>query len=163
MGGSLLSMRQNNKGASYFRLEGLSPRLPAGMASPHKPESVPVAPPIALSFELSTELYGQLDDLVRFKSVRRHSRRFGIFLPLCVHPHLLLAPCALSSVVHRLTDVFRPMGTCRNAGRGLRTRLKVLWSPKSKKRSVHPSMWSHSAVMYVIAYLCPIANVIAQY
>lgn len=78
MGGSLLSMRQNNKGASYFRLEGLSPRLPAGMASPHKPESVPVAPPIALSFELSTELYGQLDDLKRWAWIADEAEGFVV-------------------------------------------------------------------------------------
>ena len=67
MGGSGLSMRQNNRGASYFRIENASPRPGALPVSPHAPETVPIAPAVTLSMDLSTELYHQLDDHVRLK------------------------------------------------------------------------------------------------
>jgi hypothetical protein len=61
--GSGLSLRQNNRGASYFRLES-SPR----QGAPQVPDTTqaPVAPAVTLSFDLSTELYNRLDDMVRY-------------------------------------------------------------------------------------------------
>lgn len=63
--GSGLSLRQNNRGASYFRLEVTSSPRAGVPPSPRPAPSAPVAPAIALSLDLSTELYHQLDDHVR--------------------------------------------------------------------------------------------------
>lgn len=63
--GSTLSMRQNNRGASYFRLEGLpSPR--AGPTSPPTQSSGVALSPHNIALQVTnSQLYQQLDDHVR--------------------------------------------------------------------------------------------------
>lgn len=76
--GSNLSLRKNNKGAEYFRLEGISPRTGPTLSTGSSDYSAPIAPAIAPSVDLCTTLYQQLDDVKRWAWISDDSEGYNV-------------------------------------------------------------------------------------